>query len=119
MSIVITLEGDRSCTVKKPSTVNHNNLIHVVFIRLREPGSWTQRLRKGVTKRCLALGIWHGRTYTSYIDSVKSTEEIGQSFLETEATYSLRPASSSGHVFNIGLLHIAESMQSTLRATPT
>ena len=31
--------------------------LHVVFIRLREPGSWTQRLRKGVTKLCLALGI--------------------------------------------------------------
>ena len=33
------------------------NALHVVFIRLREPGSWMQRLRKGVTKRCLALGM--------------------------------------------------------------
>ena len=75
---------------------------HVVFIRLREPGAWTQRLRKGVTKRCLALGIrLHWRTHTNYNDSAKLTEEIGQFFL---ATYSLPPCSSSGHVFNVALL---------------
>ena len=37
-----------------------------------------------MTKRCLALGIW--RTHTSYNNSVKLTEEIGQFFLGTEVT---------------------------------
>ena len=68
--------------------------LHVVIIRLREPGSWTQRLRKGVTKRCLALEIWlRWRTHTSHNDSA---EEICQFFLGTEANYSLPPCSSSG-----------------------
>ena len=80
--------------------------LHVVFIRLREPGSWTQRLRKCVTKRCLALGIW--RTNTSYNDSAKLTEEIGQFFLRTEATYALPPCSSSGHAFNVAQLRYRE-----------
>ena len=46
-------------------------------------------------KRCLAPA----RIYTSYIDCAKSTEEIGQFFLGTEATLSLSLCSSSGHVF--------------------
>ena len=78
--------------------------LHVVFIRLREPGSWTQKLKKGVTKRCLALGIWHAYKLYLYIDSAKSTEEIGQFFLGTEATLSLSLCCSSGQVFNVALL---------------
>ena len=72
--------------------------LHVVFIRLRVPGSWTQRLKKGVTKRCLALGIWYA------YNSAKSTAEIGQLFLGTGATLSLSLCCSSGQVFNAALL---------------
>ena len=72
-----------------------------------------------MTKRCLALGIWlHRRTHTSYNDSAKSTEKIGQFFFGTEVTYSLPPCSSRV-MFSVALLRIAESMLITLRATPT
>ena len=44
---------------------------------VREPSCWTQRLRKGVTKRCLALGIWLTRAYPFRSQIVVNLQRTG------------------------------------------